>query len=234
MAWLSQSPCCTENGANEGYFFVDPGLLSLLPIESTDEYTGLAAFFRLCDRGTPPPIYLFLRPLSLMNMSEVISWTSGQTQSHFWSLDEEGRSQLTEQELEQLGVPELRPSTWLHVELISWSNDTYTALRDWQVAHGFDPATTDFTRYLELPELDILRRKTRFEEVVADGKNARYLVRAFADIILRRTIKLVVGGDSWVGDQRFRFLRKLVIQRISTSFPTKKQRLGIPTKSGYV
>ena len=45
----------------------------------------------------------------------------------------------------------------------------YAAIRNWQVARGFDPATADFPRSLGYPEFDILidneAATSQFEEV---------------------------------------------------------------------
>ncbi|KAK7045526.1 hypothetical protein VNI00_007358 [Paramarasmius palmivorus] len=89
-------------------------------------------------------------------MSEVVSWSEGQT--HFWSLDENGQSEMTEDELEQWGVPKLAPLTPFF-RVISWDSSIYTTLYDWQIACGFDPNTADFARHLGYPELEILRPK---------------------------------------------------------------------------
>ena len=92
-----------------------------------------------------------------MTMSELILWTEGRT--HFWSLDENGQSEMTEDELEQWGVPRLVPYI-SYIELISWDSSIYTALYDWQVAHGFDPNTADFASHLGFQEMEILRPKS--------------------------------------------------------------------------
>jgi hypothetical protein len=121
------------------------------------EYNGLACFFKLCDGEIPPPIYLFLYPPP-MTTSELISWSEGRT--HFWSLDENGQFEMTEDELEQWDVPRLAPVLLTpSIRLRSWSSSIYTTLYDWQVACGFDPTTADFARHLDLPELEILRPK---------------------------------------------------------------------------
>ena len=96
-----------------------------------------------------------------MAISELVSWTEGCT--YFWSLDENGQSEMTEEEVEQWGVPILTPRT-SYINLISWPSSIYTTLYDWQVACGFDPTTADFARHIGEPELEILGPKG---EVVA-------------------------------------------------------------------
>ena len=54
-------------------------------------------------------------------------------------------------------------------KVLTWPSHVYTAIRNWQVARGFDPTTADFARSCGYPELDILidneAAESRFEEV---------------------------------------------------------------------
>jgi hypothetical protein len=122
--------------------------------------------------GNPPPIYLFIYPLP-MTVSGIKSWEENRT--HFWSLDENGRSEMTEEECRRWGVPELDANGWYYDrDMYTWPSHVYPAIRNWQVARGFDPTTADFARSLGLPEWEILidneAARSRFEEV--DGESS--------------------------------------------------------------
>ena len=101
-------------------------------------------------------------------VAEIKSWEKNRT--HFWSLDENGRSEMTEEECRRWGVPKL----YLHVDFyqpraVTWPSHVYDAIRDWQVARGFDPTTVDFAQSLGYPEFDIIidneTAGSRLEEV---------------------------------------------------------------------
>ena len=103
-----------------------------------------------------------------MTVSGIESW--GENRTHFWSLDENGQSEMTEEECRRWGVPGL--SAWSRIvwqEVLTWPSYIYTAIRNWQVARGFDPTTADFARSCGYPELDILinneAAESQFEEV---------------------------------------------------------------------
>ena len=106
--------------------------------------------------------------LSEKSISELISWEDGTTPAYFWSFDETGQTCLSEDECEECGIPELKPSYWSPY-LSRWPAEAYQALHDWQVARGFDPTTADFARHLGIPELEILgptkKTESRFEEI---------------------------------------------------------------------
>ncbi|KAK7026070.1 hypothetical protein VNI00_015716 [Paramarasmius palmivorus] len=115
-----------------------------------------------------PSVYLFIYspPLSI---SERISWEKGHTQTHFWSLDKNGQSEMSEEECRRWGIPELGQSLhWHSMELLSWPTDVYTALCKWQVARGFDPTTADWAQSQGCTELEVIGGKeeeARFEGV---------------------------------------------------------------------
>ncbi|KAI3602801.1 hypothetical protein WG66_008060 [Moniliophthora roreri] len=163
--WLSQS-CRVFAGLDvregeEELFIIDPPGLR---IRSTPRlaYKRLAAPFNsrygkpLVEEIQPSPIYLFLRPFP-MKISELVSWMNGHF--YFWSFDETGQCEMSEEECGQWGFPVLTCTTWVQngsANLISWPTSTYTALRDWQKARGFDPTTSDWARELGRPEWDII------------------------------------------------------------------------------
>ena len=104
-----------------------------------------------------------------MTLAKIKSW--GKNRTYFLSLDENGRSEMTEEECRRWGVPELKTHVHFYEpEVYTWPSHVYPAIRKWQVARGFDPATADFARSLGYgPELDILINNeaatSRFEEV---------------------------------------------------------------------
>ena len=123
---------------------------------------------RLVPFETPPPIYLFIYLLP-MTVSGIKSW--GENRTHFWSLDENGRSEMTDEECRRWGVPELNThiERWGTDDVLRWPSRVYDAIRNWQVARGFDFTTADFAQSLGYPELEILidneAVESRFEEV---------------------------------------------------------------------
>ncbi|ESK85870.1 hypothetical protein Moror_2342 [Moniliophthora roreri MCA 2997] len=107
-------------------------------------------------RRKPDPVYLFLYPLP-MTVLELISWMGGHT--HFWSFDEDGRTRIPEEEWTQWGIPILAPYTASYTDLKSWPTHIYPALRNWQIARGFDPSTADWARECGYPEFEIIGAK---------------------------------------------------------------------------
>uniref|UniRef100_A0A0W0FFL9 Uncharacterized protein n=1 Tax=Moniliophthora roreri TaxID=221103 RepID=A0A0W0FFL9_MONRR len=157
--WLSQSSwvfnALDVTEGKEKFFIV---LLPKLSLQSTQHPPAIPT---LCNaehpvEETPPaPIYLFLHPLPTM-ISELVSWT--ERPCYFWSFDETGQSQMSEEECEQWGLPVLtfnigHPS---QVQLFSWPTHVYIALQDWQGARGFDPTTSDWARSMGYPEWEII------------------------------------------------------------------------------
>ncbi|ESK82963.1 hypothetical protein Moror_11804 [Moniliophthora roreri MCA 2997] len=157
--WLSQSSwvfnALDVTEGKEKFFIV---LLPKLSLQSTQHPPAIPT---LCNaehpvEETPPaPIYLFLHPLPTM-ISELVSWT--ERPCYFWSFDETGQSQMSEEECEQWGLPVLtfnigHPS---QVQLFSWPTHVYIGLQDWQGARGFDPTTSDWARSMGYPEWEII------------------------------------------------------------------------------
>ncbi|KAK7046046.1 hypothetical protein VNI00_007041 [Paramarasmius palmivorus] len=103
-----------------------------------------------------PPIYLFLRAPP-MSIPEFMSWKDGHSHSHFWSLDENGQTEMSEEESKRWKVPTLhRNGYYARCEVETCQQSTYASLYDWQVARGFDPTTAAFARQCGYPELDII------------------------------------------------------------------------------
>ncbi|EEB89742.1 hypothetical protein MPER_12128 [Moniliophthora perniciosa FA553] len=133
------------------HFVVGPPSLYL----QSNEYFGTSPTLHnaehLGEETPPSPIYLFLHPFP-MTISELVSWHKGKP--YFWSFDESGKSQMSEEECERWGLPVIEPD--FPLILISWPIHVYSVLRDWQKARGFDPTTSDWARSMGRPELEII------------------------------------------------------------------------------
>ncbi|EEB96028.1 hypothetical protein MPER_04906, partial [Moniliophthora perniciosa FA553] len=144
--WLSQcSHVFDVLGVTEemqDFFVVQPPFLSL---EFTPRFSTHNA------EHETPPIYLFLHPLP-MTISELASWIEGIP--YFWSFDEIGQSQMSEEECERWRLPALTIRTG--PQLRSWQTHVYTALRDWQKARGFDPTTSDWHEVWVIQNMEII------------------------------------------------------------------------------
>ncbi|ESK88753.1 hypothetical protein Moror_17141, partial [Moniliophthora roreri MCA 2997] len=162
--WLLQScrvfDALDVTEGKENFFIIE---VPDLKIRSTPrrKYRSLAVFFNLCDgelpveETQPSPVYLFLRPFPT-TISELVSWLEGQP--YFWSFDETGQCEMSEEEREHWRLPVLTCTTrWKNdsVTLQSWPTSTYIALRDWQEARGFDPTSSDWAQELGYPKLEI-------------------------------------------------------------------------------
>ncbi|KAL0564718.1 hypothetical protein V5O48_017324, partial [Marasmius crinis-equi] len=97
-----------------------------------------------------PPIYLFIPPFST---------------STFWSFYPDGQMPLSGNLCRYLGLP-VRLLTEDFAER-SWTTSSYRHIRDYQIARGFDPTTTDFARHLGFPIYDIVDQPlpSQFEEI---------------------------------------------------------------------
>ncbi|KAK7037270.1 hypothetical protein VNI00_011261 [Paramarasmius palmivorus] len=104
------------------------------------------------------PFYLFLSPLPCpLSHNSLNAWKRGKT--HFWSLDRAGEIAIPEEELEsQLGLSDVRIVPYIpgRFDTVMWQSFVYEALREWQIARGFDPTTADFAKLLGYPKLENL------------------------------------------------------------------------------
>ncbi|KAK7026110.1 hypothetical protein VNI00_015685 [Paramarasmius palmivorus] len=105
-----------------------------------------------------PPIYLFIYPLP-MSILQFVSWERGCVPTHFWSLDEDGQSEMSKAERERWQLPDLEVYPLDRMSIRSWPRYCYDALRMWQTSRGIDPTTTEFAQSLEIPELEIIRSR---------------------------------------------------------------------------
>ncbi|KAJ8087541.1 hypothetical protein PM082_006372 [Marasmius tenuissimus] len=92
---------------------------------------------------------------------------------HYWSHHEDGRSPLSPESCNDLGLP-----TTLAIEFpfctihkLSWSRKEYELMQRYQTLRGFDPKTREFARWLGFDEhvFEVVGDERRFEEV-GDGE----------------------------------------------------------------
>ncbi|KAK7060846.1 hypothetical protein VNI00_000579 [Paramarasmius palmivorus] len=107
-----------------------------------------------------PAVYLFIQPPPT-RFSEVDNWTNRSIS--FWTFDANGATQISEHERKRLRLPNV---VLMHAEVsfFSWPKYVYDALHTWQVARGFDPATSDFARSLAVSILDPEPKETQLGE----------------------------------------------------------------------
>ncbi|ESK87948.1 hypothetical protein Moror_10862 [Moniliophthora roreri MCA 2997] len=177
--WLSQSSRAFDAvevaGGKEKFFVVKPPNLKIQSTRRPAASRTLHNDEHPVKEAPPTPIYLFLHPLP-MSVSEFMSWMDGHF--YFWSFDETGQSQMSEEECERWRLPVLTSQvreTILQTSIMlqSWSTHVYTTLRDWQKARGFDPATSDWARHMRYPEFEILSDSGQSKEVREDQEGKK-------------------------------------------------------------
>ncbi|ESK93141.1 hypothetical protein Moror_1077 [Moniliophthora roreri MCA 2997] len=151
-AWLSQVHRSELSISDSETCFI-PYLDFCLNLEPRHKQLGVS------DSETLPIVYLFLRPPPIY-LADIDSWLS---QVSFWSFDKNGTSEIPETECECLGLPYITFGEVL-LRLYTWPKYIYDGLHAWQVARGFDPATVDFARSLDLPILE--PAISQFEEII--------------------------------------------------------------------
>ncbi|KAJ8087299.1 hypothetical protein PM082_006129 [Marasmius tenuissimus] len=117
-------------------------------------------------RRLQQPIYLFVHPPPL-------DLPTGLTSSlHFWSLHEDGRSQLLPESCDDLGLPSELQCSNNGFQSCSWSTNDYRRLYEYQFSPGFDPKTIDFARHLGYDGLIFqpVNNSDRFGEVPEEQK----------------------------------------------------------------
>ncbi|KAJ8079166.1 hypothetical protein PM082_021666 [Marasmius tenuissimus] len=88
------------------------------------------------------PIYLFIRP-------PPPDLNHGRTSSlHYWSFDEDGESPLSDNVCLDFGLPMALEFSRSFYSELSWSDDAYRRIHQYQLLRGFDPSTTDFAQSL--------------------------------------------------------------------------------------
>ncbi|ESK85713.1 hypothetical protein Moror_10992 [Moniliophthora roreri MCA 2997] len=158
-SWVFDALDVTEG--KENFFIVQPPYPDLHSTRRLTTPPTLHNAEHPIEETLPTPIYLFLHSLPT-TISEFVPWTEGAR--YFWSFDETGQSQMSEEECERWGLPVLTfniryfDQFWLR----SWLTHVYTDLQDWQKARGFDPTTSDWAQSMGYPEWKIVGTEDRF------------------------------------------------------------------------
>ncbi|KAL0566181.1 hypothetical protein V5O48_015836 [Marasmius crinis-equi] len=136
----------------------------------------LSDYPETCERRRQQTIYLFIRRPSAANCAPPRDRGIRSKSLHYWSLDESGRTPLGAVECYYFGLPRRfrpsqplvegyhtpkahRPKSKHHYSLqYSWDKKAYKAIREYQVARGFDPTTSDFARHLGYPIYKVVAR----------------------------------------------------------------------------
>ncbi|KAF9257691.1 hypothetical protein L218DRAFT_835467, partial [Marasmius fiardii PR-910] len=75
---------------------------------------------------------------------------------HFWSLDETGKTRISNHGCRYLGLPIKFMFTEHTCKQYSWPIETYRNVHRWQVCRGFDPTSPDLARYLGYPIYEVM------------------------------------------------------------------------------
>ncbi|KAG7090123.1 hypothetical protein E1B28_011732 [Marasmius oreades] len=86
---------------------------------------------------------------------------------YHWSFDPTGQTLLSPEMCKYLGLP-FKLSLEVTPCQLSWPTKVYKAVRDYQIAKGFDPKTTDFAQSLRYPIFDVVLAENRFEEIIEE------------------------------------------------------------------
>ncbi|KAG7087960.1 hypothetical protein E1B28_012001 [Marasmius oreades] len=111
--------------------------------------------------------YLFLLPPppSLPGgFPDIHAWMSGKN-LYYYSLDPNGKSVMTETQCLSFRLPPIVPNFTFRG--YSWNSDVYDLISAWQEKKGFDPTTTEFTRSLGYPIMEVIYSMDdgRFEDL---------------------------------------------------------------------
>uniref|UniRef100_A0A0W0F003 Uncharacterized protein n=1 Tax=Moniliophthora roreri TaxID=221103 RepID=A0A0W0F003_MONRR len=170
--WLLQSSRVFDildvTEGKEKFFIIYPHNLFLQSTQCFPMPPSLHNHEHPIEETPSKPVYLFLHPLPT-TISEFISWTDG----YFWSFDETGQSQMSEEECRWWKVPVITfdPRHSIQVRPHSWPTHVYIALQDWQKARGFDSTTSDWAQSMGCLELEIVGTEGHFvliEEKLAE------------------------------------------------------------------
>ncbi|ESK87535.1 hypothetical protein Moror_2025 [Moniliophthora roreri MCA 2997] len=108
------------------------------------------------------PIYLFIPPVPLP-LDDGNIWSSWmQGRKHFWSFDASGHEEISETVRLSMGLPFF--TTHIQLWNIWWDRLAYDVTRQLHIHNSFNPTTTDLTRSLDLPILEVMDNRAHFEE----------------------------------------------------------------------
>ncbi|KAK1234521.1 hypothetical protein PQX77_002275 [Marasmius sp. AFHP31] len=120
-----------------------------------------------------PPYYLFVLPPPQLPSTtpDVVSWTRAPAESlYYWSVDPQGNSRMSEAQHTALGLPCFHKSD-APLATDCWKAEIYDLVRQWQVAKGFDPTTSDFARSMGHPIVEILPQDNDRFDTCVDVEN---------------------------------------------------------------
>ncbi|KAI3614923.1 hypothetical protein WG66_016755 [Moniliophthora roreri] len=114
-------------------------------------------------------VYLIIRAVPRSSASKTI-WNAWLREpKYFWSFDRAGKKEISEADRCSLGLPSF--TTRFRIVHLRWSHIAYTSIHQLHILKGFDPATRDLARSLDLdldlPLLETVGDETRFEEIKA-------------------------------------------------------------------
>ncbi|KAJ8094197.1 hypothetical protein PM082_023406 [Marasmius tenuissimus] len=106
-----------------------------------------------------PSVFLFLTPPpSTWGIHEVVLWKDLQ-HIYYWSFSPDGSTRLSEVERQEYGLPRLLISFTPLAQTLR--RQMYSSITTWQQSKNFNPTTTDFSRSLDFPTMEVIGAKLR-------------------------------------------------------------------------
>jgi hypothetical protein len=99
--------------------------------------------------GTSQEAHIFLRPIGLKQEGLRIGLDFPESDRAYWSLDQTGKTQLTQDECDSIGLPRLDFMFLPGARF--WHEYHYNAIGEFSEAKGLDPHSQDVARLLGLP-----------------------------------------------------------------------------------
>ncbi|KAJ7017085.1 hypothetical protein C8F04DRAFT_1093665 [Mycena alexandri] len=158
--WLSQANHIFDRLKLEGNFqdhVVVDDITFEIPIQALpQDYLLLPAGNNIGTGLTLCKGYLFLCPVDDFRAGPCsFRWPD---RPAYWSLDSSGSQPLSIEEAKELGFPPLQFNTTIRGKC--WDHKTYTELRRFHLAKGFDPISQDVARYLGDPFYQLTQEST--------------------------------------------------------------------------
>lgn len=102
-------------------------------ISATDEFTPRNTFMTESPE-LPEEVYIFARPCDISLVGDRATLNIPNDSSAYWSLDPEGVDKLREDEVQALGLPQLKFTAKAHSH--DWNDSQYGALRQFYITKG--------------------------------------------------------------------------------------------------
>ena len=101
------------------------------------------------------PTYLFLTPPpERWGINEVGLWMSKSEDLYYWSFSPDGSPRLSQAGQQELGLPHL--VTGLVPIAQTLRPQMYSSTLTWQQSKKFNPTTTDFSKHLRFPTMEVV------------------------------------------------------------------------------